>query len=50
MNLPLLKDNLSRFSNACGVIPGLLEELLKLILGVFDYMWGDGCGLGENLR
>lgn len=50
MNLPLLNDNLGGFSNACGVILGLLEELLKLILGVFDYMWGDGCGLEENIR
>jgi len=27
MNLPLLSDDLSGFSNACGVILGLLEEL-----------------------
>jgi len=35
MNLPLLNDNLSGFSNACGVILGLLEELFGPILRVF---------------
>lgn len=27
MDLPLLNDNLGGFSNVCGVILGLLEEL-----------------------
>ena len=29
MNLPLLNDSLSGFSNTCGVILGPLEELFR---------------------
>ena len=38
MNLPLLNDNLGGFSNARGVIPRSLEELLKLIIEVFGWV------------
>ena len=38
MNLPLLNDNLSGFSNARGVILGLLEELFW---AYFKSIWLD---------
>lgn len=48
MNLPLLKDNLDGFLNVCGAIPRSLEELLKLIIEVFGWVWAGGGGLGEK--
>ena len=46
MKLPLLNDNLSGFSNACGVILGPLEELLWPILEKYLA----GYGLVEMVR
>ena len=50
MDLPLLNDNLSGFSNTCGVILGPLEELLWLIFGkIFGWVWASGDGSEENI-
>lgn len=44
MNLPLLNDSLSGFSNTCGVILGLLEEIFdadyrSTWLGLSRWRW-----------